>query len=1343
MSGPSYSTASDSSNRRQIPSSDHGEMGSLRNRGGGDDREGPRNWAGHHTGVASSSENRIERNFPQNVQAPIPSPYHRYQPQPHSQQFSQQHHQQPATSGHMQPPPTTATPATVTTTSNVSHQTQRIDPEQSYSVYGGQVNPYRSSSQQQQQQHHYHPHGIPETVPSSASPVAPHRYDYAFSHGHPSPATVPALPPQEGDANVQGVGMYHNPRRRESMPAIIGASAFQQALPNRNPSSGSSSHYQGDYDPRFAQYIPPQSGSLLQQQQPSHQSQPLSPANAATLRGWQSMQNTAQSQQPQQLQTIQSHSAVPAAQPEQRSRGSTLGSRTTDDEMHGGTGTGTGTGTDEGKVSRQSTEEPARPREEEDRSLQSIASSHKNSNFKVKNEVDDDLMEIDNEGDGDEKMDHRKRKRNRTIRSCVPCHNHKRKCDRKRPCGRCTALGLTGTCVYEIDEARDLNDPDVAEADRLRRRIAELEQVVRELRQRTPTRGPNAGNVAIASTAQQTATVAVDDAVPDDGKKRRVIVDRFARFKLDEAKHAENSAAAAASGNGTPTWAPCKALSSKGSNDVDSRGSSGESTESGKAVAEASSSQSQPHVGAGRSGTTEDYRTEPYSSHLLPGEEMVADRSGTKTFLGDSAGKSMLRKLRELASSKSDSGLLTVAEDVAFTGVFPDMRKTFPFTTIWSHDNFSAEIIGLLPSQQQSELLWEAWFDDYAAHFAPFHMPTLEAEYLRFFAMSTPEKMNVPLSSLAVFLMVCALGCLMRATSSEIFGHPDREVAAQAKTQGTALKDPRDLTCSRLQSELYPYQALRLCSFLANPTVHTLQCQLLIEVYLLVSERAADAWSIGGSVIKQAIALGLHKDPLSLDPKVSMRDAEIKRRLWWSIAGFDCMLCIFFGRPSGINYYTTNLPQDRPDENLSDAPGSAQQYLPPSNVLSNKTTDQTYHAAYYQLTIPSFEILERIFHTDRKFSRSAIYGWFSPPPDQRPPGSSTAETNFNTYQDAIGLAKDISQWYSHLPDGMRFDVDDTPEVFMASRTRKQGNQALGLCVKTWTLVMVLHRPYLRMDPAAYPESTAICIQSAHMILRAYTSMVETKSTLAWSFWTMSYRAFQAGAVCAFLAIREPGTELAAKCLEDLRGAIAIFEDRLTSWITTHPVQADLCEGLLQLEKLVAAATEQRHSPYQPLNGAQSRHTGFTAGGDQTLFGLSPTISLENSQGLGGTPRSQIQGFPPMSPSIGGGLNMFPTGSFSSGDGDDARSLNNIHMGVGTGATSSGHESGSASSNMNDLLPFTTGSYPIIPAENLSGTFSGDFNGPEPLALPQFWASMFGIKLDKDPKDGPPSGVTWG
>jgi len=55
-------------------------------------------------------------------------------------------------------------------------------------------------------------------------------------------------------------------------------------------------------------------------------------------------------------------------------------------------------------------------------------------------------------------------------------------------------------------------------------------------------------------------------------------------------------------------------------------------------------------------------------------------------------------------SGMGDSDLLTVPEDAAFTGVFPDTRKTFPFTTIWSHENFSGEIIGLLPNKEQSEV---------------------------------------------------------------------------------------------------------------------------------------------------------------------------------------------------------------------------------------------------------------------------------------------------------------------------------------------------------------------------------------------------------------------------------------------------------------------------------------------------------------------------------------------------------------------------------------------------------------------------------------------------------------
>jgi hypothetical protein len=198
--------------------------------------------------------------------------------------------------------------------------------------------------------------------------------------------------------------------------------------------------------------------------------------------------------------------------------------------------------------------------------------------------------------------------------------------------------------------------------------------------------------------------------------------------------------------------------------------------------------------------------------------------------------------------------------------------------------------------------------------------------------------------------------------------------------------------------------------------------------------------------------MGLHVDPISLDSRISMRDAEIRRRVWWTVAGLDALFCVSFGRPSVIHFYTTNLPQDRTDDDLSDKPGSAQSLLPPSNVLRNETTEMSFHAAYYQLTIPSYELLDRIFHVDRKYSRSAIYGWFSPSPETAKRVASEEETR-HTYDDAIRLAGDIFQWYSHIPREMRFEIgEDTPERLLKTRTQVRINQSLALCVKTFMIV---------------------------------------------------------------------------------------------------------------------------------------------------------------------------------------------------------------------------------------------------------------------------------------------------
>ncbi|KIO19372.1 hypothetical protein M407DRAFT_82876, partial [Tulasnella calospora MUT 4182] len=75
----------------------------------------------------------------------------------------------------------------------------------------------------------------------------------------------------------------------------------------------------------------------------------------------------------------------------------------------------------------------------------------------------------------------RSKKRNRVMQSCVACHSQKRKCDRKRPCTRCTEHGIAGQCVYQLEDPAVRYGPDQDELFRLRGRVRELEHTVRVL----------------------------------------------------------------------------------------------------------------------------------------------------------------------------------------------------------------------------------------------------------------------------------------------------------------------------------------------------------------------------------------------------------------------------------------------------------------------------------------------------------------------------------------------------------------------------------------------------------------------------------------------------------------------------------------------------------------------------------------------------------------------------------------------------------------------------------------------------------------------------------------------
>jgi len=160
------------------------------------------------------------------------------------------------------------------------------------------------------------------------------------------------------------------------------------------------------------------------------------------------------------------------------------------------------------------------------------------------------------------------------------------------------------------------NDPDVLDSDQLRRRIAELEQVVRELRQRQPRSGPL--GVAPLITADSE-----DDHSPQGSGRRRVILDRFTKVKLDEMTMAE--------------YAPAIY-------DVSySRRAEGKSNSHEEDPQKTAFSDSFSPPTPSSSKTS--YGAEPYSSNLLPGEELVHDKMGRRIFLGAPAGMSMMRRV--------------------------------------------------------------------------------------------------------------------------------------------------------------------------------------------------------------------------------------------------------------------------------------------------------------------------------------------------------------------------------------------------------------------------------------------------------------------------------------------------------------------------------------------------------------------------------------------------------------------------------------------------------------------------------------------------------------------------
>lgn len=96
-------------------------------------------------------------------------------------------------------------------------------------------------------------------------------------------------------------------------------------------------------------------------------------------------------------------------------------------------------------------------------------------------------------------------------------------------------------------------------------------------------------------------------------------------------------------------------------------------------------------------------------------------------------------------------------------------------------------------------------------------------------------------------------------------------------------------------------QALRQTTFISQPTLLSIQAMILMCIYLSSDGRALEAWTVLGTTIRMAQAVGLHRNPKVLEPLPSLRESGVRKKLWWQLLNMDQQYSMALGRPLGIS----------------------------------------------------------------------------------------------------------------------------------------------------------------------------------------------------------------------------------------------------------------------------------------------------------------------------------------------------------------------------------------------------------------------------------------------------------
>jgi hypothetical protein len=361
-----------------------------------------------------------------------------------------------------------------------------------------------------------------------------------------------------------------------------------------------------------------------------------------------------------------------------------------------------------------------------------------------------------------------------------------------------------------------------------------------------------------------------------------------------------------------------------------------------------------------------------------------------------------------------------------------------PFANYWTCQGGLAEVISVLPEKLQSDILLERYFECVDPVYPMIHRQTFYADYEHFWAMPHPEKDRVDASLVAMIFSMLAMGTQFVTTTSP----PERQSTAEFYVSAA-------------------HQSLRMGSYLNKASVRSIQAMVLITYFLINDNHASDGWAFAGILIRQAYAMGLHRDPNIVCPNASIFDKQLRRKLWQAVLLQDTFLTVLLSLPPSATHTDVNV------EDLIDDT---------SSIAESNPTDTAYIRGCWTLA----NLVQETICSPRSLDL---------------PISSTPRQKSK-------LLADFRAVYRSFPDIFR--SWDAESIAILTQTDKRiVRQTLFLTSNYFHNVMLLHSS----ASTEVPVNVRGALEAAHDAITAFFLLYELFEAEAKVWWVFNHRAF--------------------------------------------------------------------------------------------------------------------------------------------------------------------------------------------------------------------------------------------